>query len=427
MKLAGLFILQVFALVKLVCSHPIDNTDEIKLNKDFSLTNVLNMKKIPDVWDVQGSSVLEEGRIILTPKESTKGSLWHKTSYPLGDSFTIEWTFRSVNHVGKSEGGLSFWFITGAQKDDQALFNGPSTYDGLQLLVDNNGPVSPSIRAILNDGSKPVPKADLYDKTFAYCLMGYQDSSVPSTLRLTYDRNDNNLLKLQVDNRVCFQTRKVQIPKGNYRIGVTADNGNTPEHFELFKMKTFDGVIEDSYIPNVNSMPQPKMITKVIDKDTGAEKLVEKTAFDAETEKISNYEIYRKLDRVEGKVLANDIHELETQIVALMKGQEDILKQVGHLTQALSNRLQSQDGESKTQVDMESFNDFIGLNEKLEVLLEESQKLREASKRTGQSGTHIDEIVRKLTIWIIPLIFIMSVMAYYTFRIRQEIIKTKLL
>lgn len=77
--------------------------------------------------------------------------------------------------------------------------------------------------------------------------------------------------------------------------------------------------------------------------------------------------------------------------------------------------------------DREKFKDFLSLNAKLDKMLVDQEKYREAAKIHGQDGPQVDEIARKLMIWLLPLIFIMLIMAYYTFRIRQEIIKTKLL
>lgn len=415
-------------LLLIVTAHPLEQADDAKLNTALSLPDLISLNKIPSNWIAADSTSLKEGRIVLTPKRGSKGSLWQKDSFKLGDSFTLEWTFRSVNFVGKTEGGLAFWLLTAANANgnkDKSFYNGPSKFDGLQLLVDNNGPLSSTVRAQLGDGNEPFTKNDVYDKTFASCLMGYQDSSVPSTIRLTYDRNDNHFLKLQIDNRVCFQTRKVQFPQGEYQIGVTAENANNLESFEILKMKLYDDVIEDSLIPNVNAMGQPKMLTKIVDQDTGQERLLEKEAYDAQNDKISNYEIYKKLDKVEGKVLANDIHSLEVQLADISKTQEELLKYVAQLSQIIRNS--DDKGGAGGVVDKDNYKDFISMNEKLEKMLVEQEKIREAAKNSGQVGPHMDEIASKLAIWIFPLIVIMLIMAYYTFRIRQEIVKTKLL
>ncbi|KOG99775.1 Emp47p [Saccharomyces eubayanus] len=418
-------------------THPLaDNSDASKLNSDYSLPHLINLRKVPSNWQAGEQASLEEGRVVLTSKQNTKGSLWLKQAFNLKDSFTLEWTFRSVGYSGKTDGGISFWFVQDSGiPSDKSLYNGPAKYDGLQLLVDNNGPLGSTLRGQLNDGQKPVEIANIYERSFASCLMGYQDSSVPSTIRVTYDIDDNNLLKVQVDNKVCFQTRKIRFPTGSYHIGVSAENGRVDknaESFEILKMQLFNGVIEDSLIPNVNAMGQPKMITKIIDQKTGKEKQIEKTVFDADKDKISNYELYKKLDRIEGKILANDINALDGKLNDVIKVQQELLSFMASLTNQRSTK-QSTDNKKGVSTediiaeDKEEYKDFLSLNQKLEKIVVEQEKYREAAKRHGQGGPQVDEIARKLMIWLLPLIFIMLIMAYYTFKIRQEIIKTKLL
>ncbi|CAI4716709.1 AIG_G0043730.mRNA.1.CDS.1 [Saccharomyces cerevisiae] len=251
MKLLGTSMALIASVAQIVDAHATEKSDDTKLNQAMSLPDLISSTKVPKSWTAGDSSVLEEGRIILTPQRGTKGSLWQKENYKLEDSFTLEWTFRSVNYEGKSEGGLSFWFLSSNSRSD---FKDKTFIMDLQSLM------------------------NVYDRSLASCLMGYQDSSVPSTLRLTYDRSENNLLKLQINNKICFRQKKVQFPAGEYRLGVTAENANTPESFEILKMEVYNGPIEDSYIPNVNEMGQPRVLTKVIDKETGQERLLEKEA-----------------------------------------------------------------------------------------------------------------------------------------------------
>lgn len=414
------------------------DTNKVAPVAKYSLPDLIQLKSIPSNFKSSEQAGLNEGRIVLTPKENSKGSLWLKDDVPISGSFTIEWTFRSVNYVGKSVGGLAFWFITSGAKDDKALYNGPSTYNGLQLVVDDNTPIGQSIRGLLNDGSEKLTKEAIYEKTFASCLMGYQDASVPLTARLTYDINDN-LLKLQIDNKVCFQTRKIKLPVGmdagnGYSIGASAENDKTSESFEILQMKYYDSVLEDALIPNALAMAQPKLITKIIDKDTGSEKLVDKEVLDSQNSKLTNFELYKKIDKLEGKILANDISSLSEKLDAIIKIQDGLINQMTHLAKRLENPdAAAQATAEGLPADVGQFKDFISVNEKLEKMLKEQEKIRESTKLANQqqllhnNGPQIDEIVRKLTIWLIPLILIMLIMAYYTFMIRQEISKTKLL
>lgn len=87
--------------------------------------------------------------------------------------------------------------------------------------------------AYLNDGTKDLDiESSPY---FASCLFQYQDSMVPSTLRLTYNPLDNHLLKLQMDNRVCFQTRKVKIMGSSHLGWNKCYQRCTKESFEILK------------------------------------------------------------------------------------------------------------------------------------------------------------------------------------------------
>lgn len=406
------------------------NEDKL-FNPSYSLPDLFEINSIPSEWQSIGSARLEEGRIQLTPFQSSVGSIWSKQAYEIKDSFTIEWTFRSVGFSGKSESGIAFWLTDSEHKADDALFGGPSAFDGLQILIDSNGPLGSSARGILNDGSNKLSEASIYDQAFASCLLAYQDTSIPTTIRLSYDRADNNLLKLQIDNRVCFQTRKVLLPSNaKYRLGATARNDKNKESFELLKLSTYDGMTKASSFPNTNPMEQPKLVTKIINKDTGKEELVETDLMKMKglAGKIDNYEIYKKLDRIEGKILANDIGDINSILQALLEAQQRNERKMEILTSSMEVLFVALGKESDNPT--ESFKDFISMNEKLEKLLIDQQKIREHTKQNLENSGHglnIDEVVRRLMFWIVSLIVLMLIVAYYTFRIRQDIVKVKLL
>ncbi|CEP64968.1 uncharacterized protein LALA0_S15e01442g [Lachancea lanzarotensis] len=416
-----------------VLGHGSASNEAVSVNKDFSLLDLVKLEKLPSTFITGGQAVLEEGRVVLTPKTGSKGSIWAQKEYHLGESFTAEWTVRSINHKGKSAGGLAMWFVNSKGTDDLKLYNGPSQFEGLQLLMDNNGELGSTLRAHLSDASKKFTGTNIYDETFGSCLLGYQDSTVPLTIRLTYSSGDFPLLKVQVDNRVCFQTKKVQLPAQNYKLGVTADNADNAESFELLQLEVYDGITEESMIPNANIMEQPRLLTKVINQKTGEEELVEKTALEmnGDADSVTNFVLLQKMNRLEGKILANDIATLSKAIDDLIEVQNIQSRRLERVITLLTSRKSTsgKDGEEGALVD-ESFKDFFKMDEKLEQLLLEQQRIRESSKQNvfgDNGGPHIDEIVRKLTIWLIPLVAVMMVMAYHTFRIRQEIVKTKLL
>lgn len=436
------FIALILASLSVASSHDTGSSNSIKdvPIAERSLTDLLTVAKPPSNWIPTDQTVLEEGRIILTPKKQTKGALWLKEPVKLTKEFTIEWTVRSVNYEGKSAGGMAFWFISSEKMKDSSLYNGPGKFSGLQILVDNNGPLGQSIRGQLNDGSIVFKKENIYDKSFGSCLMGYQGTSVPVTIRLSYseslDSTSNNMLKLQVDNRVCFQTNKINFPKdavsnnGLYNIGVTADNDKTDESFEVLKMKYYDSVTEEALIPNVKEMGQPRMIAKIIDQSTGKVKTVEKSVLDEQNDKTSNYDLFKKMDKIEGKILANDIADLETKLETIMKNQMTLVEQLNHVLEKLQEGASVSSDNGKTAADDESYKQFYSMNEKLEQLVQEREKVREANKKEESlqnNGITGDEILKRLAVWLLPFIVLIIVLAYYTFQIRKELTKTKLL
>ncbi|KAH3903245.1 related to Protein EMP47 [Saccharomycodes ludwigii] len=432
-------------------------TSDALLEPIMSLPDLIKATTPPPNYELLYNAILSEGRIILTPKSTNNGAIWSKNSLDnVPNQFTIEWTFRSINYFGKTDGGISFWFIDGSNYEKLEpidAINGGDIwkdlkFNGLLLHVDNNGPTGPEVRAILNDGTKTFKDVNqFHESDFASCLLSYQDSSVPITLRLTYDnKDDNSFLKVQVDNKLCFQTRQVSLDNTvlnnkKIKIGVTAtnidrSNINNGESFEILKLNYYPTIIDESLIPNVKTMPQPKYVTQIINKDTGEVTYKEKSIYDDKN--IDMDSLYEKLDRIEGKILANDISQLYQKLEDSVELNRLQLKKIDALVSVLSAYSRNNDGsteQSSGSITEDNFQDFIKLNENLEKILSEQERIREFTKQEknlningGNNGViHADDIMYKLTLWIIPLIVIMMVMAYYTFKIRQEIVKTKLL
>lgn len=441
--------MKISAIIGVVCSAGlvlghggghVAKTDNEKLDVKHSLPDLVKQNdKMPSNWIAGESTKLEAARFVLTPGKNTRGSLWAKESFSLEDSFVVEWTFRDIGYEGEdSKGGMGFWMINEEDVQqalsDKSFVNGPSKFDGLLLYLDTKEPYGPSIKAQLNDKSLAITRDNAQEKSFGSCLLAYQDSSVPTTLRLTYDRDNKSMLKLQIDNRICFQTFKVSLPAGQYRFGVTAANDEHGESFEILKMRLYNGVIEDSMIPNVNAMPQPKYVTKQVDKATGKEKIVEQDIFDTtKGDKVSLLDLYKKLDKVEGELLANDMAAMEqklSSLVQLQKETTDTIVQLMTVIEAIASKRRDvyvESNKNEQAGNLDQYKDFISMNEKLEKMLEEQQKVRELNRQETSGKHEVDALFRKMALWLSPVIVLMIIMSYYTFKIRQEIVKTKLL
>lgn len=415
-----------------ILAHPTQplNEEASFLLDQYSLVDILSLNEIPrDNWSVGGSTQLLNGRIVLTPSENSYGSLWLK-KIPIDDieSFTLQWTFRSINYVGPTKGGISFWLSMDLGDDDNVLQTDlwPKKFNGLQILVDNTSRYGESVRVLLNDMSKSIDLADIDQNSFAQCLLGYQGESVPTTLRLSYN-NENKLLKLQINNKICFQTQRVKLwdnnrsVNKNVNVGVTANNyavdgSINDESFEILQMELFSGLTSETFIPNVKQMPQPI----ILQKNSKTSEIKVKDPMQSLYSDINNYQLFKKLDHIEGKVIANDISELVDKLDDIIRIQDSLIEYISYLMKTYNNN------------DDYNFENFISMNDKLQQLLDEQQKIRELTLihrgSMGVSSVNTDDIVKRLLqLWVIPLVVIMLIMGYYTFKIKQDIMKTKLL
>ena len=107
--------LTLTGLFSVVAAHGTEEetSDDDILDMKYSLPDLSTVNTIPSEWKSSGSVKLEEGRIRLTPEASSKGSIWNNNAYQVKNSFSFEWTFRSVDFLGKSQGGIAFWLVDG--------------------------------------------------------------------------------------------------------------------------------------------------------------------------------------------------------------------------------------------------------------------------------------------------------------------------
>ncbi|KAG0668239.1 hypothetical protein C6P45_004892 [Maudiozyma exigua] len=431
------YLISLFCInyILLTYGHVIPNNNDDTIIEKQSLQQIYKLNSIPkDQFITEGSTILDEGRIILTPKSNSKGSLWLKSPLSIETgSFSLEWTFRSFNYRGFSSGGLSFWLLNDQTITDKSLFYGPAKFNGLQILVDNSGQFGEAVRGQLNDGSQTFNKDSMNSNSFGSCLIGYQQTSVPSTLRITYDINDDNLLKVQIDNQICFQTRKIKLMDSQskkFSIGVTADNGqDNTESFEILKFVAYGSANQASKLPNIKSMPQPHLVTQMVDSKTGKTQTIDKKKFDAEkNNEFSNYDLFHKLNKLESDILVNDIRPLDQRLDSIIKTQEGLMKFMTHFVNTMNNK-ESKNDDPITR-DKKEFKDFLSINNKLETLLEEQERIRENNKKFGQIGsndTHVDDVISNLKMILIPVGFILCIMIYFTFSTQQYIKKQKYL
>lgn len=394
----------------------------------------------------------------MTPEANTKGSLTNNLEVPY-DSWTIETIVRSVGAFGKTASGVSLRYIN-KHIDDTSFFGGPGLFQGLNVIVDSDGPSGSTIRGYLNDGTVDFSKLGdkLYDNSFGSCLIAYQNSQVPFTLRIVYY---SGILTVQVDNKVCFKTKQVSLPK-NYRVGFSAATGNEHEQFELLRLKTYGGVLSEVLDNDNLAATQPKVIREYVQLGEDGKPIgkIEKPTPKETTASgdVSVSHLLNTIDQLQAsnKELLNRFSQIDNKLTGLSitsssgKKAADLsyLEEYTLKVKTLSDRVLSLETELK-QFDSKlstlerlfrtELNTLVGSVNKMSAdsinqLRENEQSIEELSKNIQflvysekeKQENPITELVSGLKFLIIPILILIVVLILFTYRLRHDI-KTKLL
>lgn len=228
-------------------------------------------------WEIKGSATLNNGRFLLTPEKSGRyeGSLWNKNFKLSKKSWTIDFVFRALGEIGKTGNGLVFWLLNDSRGNverlvqaDTGLYGGPTRFDGFAIAVDSNGPLGSTLSGYANDGTGTLTtdSPNFHKLAFGKCIIGYQNSQVPATIRISYDEFKHQF-KVSIDNKICFETNQFKIPENenNFIVGVSAESGlsNKREAFEIFKIQVYKNILEtEQKYSAVELAAQPVVVTE---------------------------------------------------------------------------------------------------------------------------------------------------------------------
>ncbi|GME71605.1 unnamed protein product [Ambrosiozyma monospora] len=240
------------------------NPNQENLITSLSLPELVHLQNIDELksnWEIKGSTIFDEGRLILTPKpeisSNTKpvlqyGSIWSRQQPPQLNSFSYDTSFRSIGAYGQTGAGISFWILdpTSFDSTDKENSGGPKKFKGLQIAFDaNNRQLGPMVEVFLNDGTKEISSSSIEDSIGAYGWE-YQSSNVPTTLKVGYEQG---LLKVTLDNILALETDKIDLSSligggATFVVGVTTvapKDVIKTEQFELLTFNSYDTLIED--------------------------------------------------------------------------------------------------------------------------------------------------------------------------------------
>ncbi|KAF1356598.1 putative lectin family integral membrane protein [Delphinella strobiligena] len=187
-------------------------------------------------WHLSGENHIPQllsDRIILTPPApgAARGAAWAETTV-VHPEWSAEVEFRASGQE-RGSGNLQIWFVKGGKDAvGQSSVYTIGKFDGFVLVIDQYAGRAGSIRGFLNDGSASFRDHHNVDSlAFGNCEYAYRNLGRPSKLRI---ENGHNGLKVEIDDRTCFASDKVNLPPGNY-FGVSAATAENPDSFELNK------------------------------------------------------------------------------------------------------------------------------------------------------------------------------------------------
>ncbi|KAI0437668.1 legume-like lectin family protein [Xylaria telfairii] len=173
-------------------------------------------------------------KLILTPPApgNTRGAAWADQPNQYRE-WVADVDFRA-NGAERGSGNLNIWLARrGSQEIGSSSIYTVGRFDGLALVIDQHGGSAGMIRGFLNDGTTDFKSHHSVDSlAFGHCYHGYRNLGRPSQIKL---RQTANAFKVEIDDRLCFESDQITIPPG-YQFGITAASADNPDSFEVFKL-----------------------------------------------------------------------------------------------------------------------------------------------------------------------------------------------
>lgn len=184
-------------------------------------------------------------KVVLTPISpgNQRGSIWSHSVLTVSE-WSIDVDLRATGPE-RGGGNINIWLVRNGNEDvaSGSIYT-VGKFDGLALVLDTHGGSGGMIRGFLNDGKMDYRSHHSVDElAFGHCLYSYRNLGRPSLLKLRQMRGS---FKVEVDDKVCFETDALSIPPGN-KFGITAATPeDNPDSFEIFKVAIINEVSSPS-------------------------------------------------------------------------------------------------------------------------------------------------------------------------------------
>ncbi|KAK6543838.1 hypothetical protein TWF694_000566 [Orbilia ellipsospora] len=186
-------------------------------------------------FEILGSPQILSDRVLLTPPQpgNQRSAIWSTVSNH-NEDWELHVPFR-VSGGERSGGSLQIWYThRGAPTTGTSTIYSAKPFEGLAIVIDSSSG-SGNIRGYLNDGSTDYSiHHHTQSLAFGQCNAVYRNLGRLSDLKVYYKKEIG--LKVLLDDHLCFETNKVQLPS-YYRWGISAASAENPDSFEVFGFK----------------------------------------------------------------------------------------------------------------------------------------------------------------------------------------------
>lgn len=195
-------------------------------------------------FEVSGDSRIGDKVVDLVHGKNQKGAVWAKDAV-FDSEFTLEAVMRSAadsnTEVGKS--GFAIWY-TSKQLATGDLHGGPSTWDGLVIMIDSlTTGGGGSVRGHLNDGSTNFWNIkNLDSESLSLCRIDYRNALGPITVRMGYSEKYGFVV--DVNGQKCFFSTEIALPKG-YFFGISANSDTAGDTLSIERLESSQGLKPD--------------------------------------------------------------------------------------------------------------------------------------------------------------------------------------
>ncbi|KAJ6263229.1 hypothetical protein Dda_1790 [Drechslerella dactyloides] len=201
-------------------------------------------------FDVVNHPEILSDRIILTPPQpgNQRAAIWSQHSNQ-HENWEVHVPFRASGPE-RAGGSLHIWYTyRGGSTTGTSTIYTAKPFEGFALVIDSHGGKG-TIRGFLNDGTTDYSiHHHPQSLAFGQCDAAYRNLGRPSDLQIIYRANRG--LKVLLDNHLCFETDKVNLPK-LYRFGISAASAENPDSFEVFGFKL---AVEEGHSNTDNRAP----------------------------------------------------------------------------------------------------------------------------------------------------------------------------